>query len=92
MKNKKNKNGLSRNIDSETKRIIRQKCGFGCVICGCAIYQFEHVDPVFSEAKEHNPDNIVLLCATCHDSVTRGIWSKEKVKIAAKNPKCYQKG
>jgi hypothetical protein len=87
-----NKYGLPRDIDSETKRIIRKNCGFGCVICGCAIYTYEHVDPVFTEAKEHSPDNIVLLCGTCHNSVTKGIWSKDKVKMATKAPKCLQTG
>jgi hypothetical protein len=35
---------------------------------------------VFSEAKEHNPKNMALLCGGCHDRATRGILSKEKVK------------
>jgi hypothetical protein len=88
----KNKHGLSRDILADTRRSVRQRCGFGCVICGLAISQYEHLDPPFSEAKEHDPNNIVLLCGSCHDRVTRGIWSKEKVKKAAANPFCIRRG
>lgn len=88
----KNKHGLSRYIPKDTRRSVRQRCGFGCVICGLAIIDYEHLDPPFSEAKEHNPNNIVLLCGSCHNKVTRRIWSKEKVKKAAANPFCIRRG
>jgi hypothetical protein len=88
----KNKFGLSRDIPDPIQRIVRQRSGFGCVICGCAIYTYEHIDPTFEEATEHNPDNMTLLCGTCHSYVTKGIWSKDKVKLHAKNPVCLQKG
>lgn len=86
----KNKYGLSRNIPSDIKLKIRQRCGFGCVICGSGIIQYEHVDPEFFEAREHNPDNMTLLCPQCHEKVTKGFWSKDRVKEAMKNPKCLQ--
>lgn len=87
-----NKHGLSRRIPTGIKRRIRQGSGFGCVICGFAIYQYEHVDPEFVDATCHNPKSMTLLCGSCHDQVTRGIYSKEKVKEAMLNPKCKQKG
>jgi len=49
-------------------------------VCRCAVYQYEHIDPEYSEAKEHNPENICLLCGGCHDKVTRGRLSKETIK------------
>jgi hypothetical protein len=87
-----NSHGLSRNIPSEVKREIRKRCGFGCVICGSAIYIYEHVDPLFKDAKEHDPCKMALLCGSCHDKVTDGIWSKEKVKRALENPIGLSKG
>ncbi len=87
-----NKYGLSRNIPNEIKRIVRKKYGFGCIICGCAIYEYHHYNPPFSEAKEHNPEKIVLLCGKCHDHISRGIWSEEKIKISSNNPKCLEQG
>jgi len=87
-----NKYGLSRYIPAPNRRAIRRRCGFGCVVCGSAIYDYEHIDPPFEEAKEHDPGKMTLLCGRCHDSVTRGIWSKDKVKGHDKNPRCKQDG
>lgn len=87
-----NKHGLSRNIPDPTKRKVRQRCGFGCINCGNAIYQYEHLDPEFADALKHDPDCIVLLCGACHDRVTRGLLSKETVKEKATKPKCKERG
>jgi hypothetical protein len=87
-----NKYGLSRDIPAEVKRAVRQRCGFGCVICGSGIIQYEHVDPEFPDATEHNPDHITLLCPQCHAKVTTGFWSKQKVKDAMGEPKCKIQG
>lgn len=92
MSKKTNEFGLSRNIPADVAREVRKRCGFGCVICGCAIYTYEHVDPLFAEAKEHDPEKIVLLCGGCHDRVTRKLLSKETVKQAAQDPRCLTQG
>ncbi len=88
----KNKYDLSRSIPSEVKRTIRQQCGFGCVICGSGIIQYEHVDPEFHEAKKHDPTKMALLCPQCHAKVTTRFWSKEKVLGAMKSPKSKSQG
>lgn len=84
--------GLSRDIPAEVKRVVRQRCGFGCVICGLGIVQYEHVDPEFKDARIHDADTIVLLCPQCHAKVTTGMWSKARVKLAMRSPKCLQVG
>lgn len=84
--------GLPRRIDEMTKLIVRQNSGFGCVICGALFCDYEHVDPEFKNAKNHDPNKITLLCGRCHDNVTKGIWSKEKVKEAMVNPENLKKG
>jgi hypothetical protein len=82
-----NKYGLKRSdLTSDQKRQIRQNAGFGCVICGKAIGQYEHIDPPFSESKEHDPSKMTYLCASHHEEVTRGHRSKESVAKAALNP------
>ncbi len=88
----KNQYGLDRKIPGEVARQVRQRCGFGCVICGLAVYQYEHFDPDFKDATTHNPDGITLLCGSCHDNVTRRVWSKEKVRLANQNPRCLGQG
>jgi len=87
-----NKHGLSRTIPADIKRDVRQRCGFGCVVCGLGIVQYEHVEPEFPEAERHEADKIALLCPQCHAKVTTGFWSKEKIKQAMQNPICKQRG
>ena len=84
--------GLDRYMPEDIKRQIRQECGFGCVICGLAVVQYEHIDPSFSEATSHDPKKIALLCGNCHDRVSRGIWSKERVIAARKTPITFKHG
>lgn len=91
-KKKFNKFGLSRYIPADIEREIRRNCGFGCVNCGSAFYQYEHIDPPFSLAKSHETENIALLCGGCHDRVTRGHLSKKTIKEKLKSPAALRKG
>jgi hypothetical protein len=87
-----NQFGLDRSIDAATKRTVRQRCGFGCAICGCAIIQYHHFDPLFADAKSHDPSGITLLCGQCHDRAHRGIIGKAAVSSANAAPKCKELG
>ncbi|WP_304349983.1 hypothetical protein [Comamonas testosteroni] len=87
-----NKHGLRRYVPSDVRRAIRQRCGFGCVICGFGFYDYEHFDPDFSEAKIHNPDGMTLLCSQCNQKRARGRLSVATVAKANQNPKCRQQG
>lgn len=87
-----NIHGLSRNIPESVKHAVRQRCGFGCIICGNSIVEYEHVDPEFAQAKRHDPDGITLLCPMCHARVTRKFLSKATVRVAMGNPRCKQQG
>lgn len=74
-----NQHGLGRHIPNDVALQVRRQSKFGCVICRCAIYQYEHIDPPFAEATVHDPAKMCLLCGTCHDQVTRGRLSKATV-------------
>ncbi|MGY4227611.1 hypothetical protein ACVMIH_004972 [Bradyrhizobium sp. USDA 4503] len=87
-----NRHGLNRDIPAEVKRAVRQRDGFGCVVCGKAIYDYEHFDPEFADATKHDPEGIILLCISCHAKKTRGYLSNETIASARKAPKCKQKG
>lgn len=75
-----NKHGLPRDIPAPIKRKIRQRSKFGCVICRSGIFDYEHIDPEYSEATTHDPDDICCLCTACHAKVTRGHFSKAYVR------------
>ena len=85
---KTNKHGLPRNIPSDVQRKIRQDDGYGCVICGQILVDYEHIDPLFCDAKEHDPEKIALLCSHHHDLVTRKVLPKRVVKEAKSKPFC----
>ena len=85
-KQNKNKHGLSRKIPPAVRREVRKRSHFGCVKCGLFIYEYHHVDPLFSEATSHEPSNICLLCPTHHGKVHKGLISTQQVKEAYKKP------
>src|SRR5689334_6226345 len=79
---KPNKHGLSRDIPKRIKREVRRRSRFGCVLCRSGIYDYEHIDPEFADARKHDPDKICCLCPSCHALVTRGQRSKAMVAQA----------
>lgn len=87
-----NRHGLNRHIPEYVKRSVRVRCGFGCVICGTAITDYEHFYPDFQDAKEHDENGIALLCLNHHRLVTNKIVPKNLVLEANRNPKAVQAG
>ena len=80
-------NGLtSRNIPNPIKREVRQRCGFGCVICGMILYDYDHMMNDWSQVQEHVADDITLLCTAHHREKTNGLLTREQVAKANKNP------
>lgn len=74
-----NQFNLSRYIPEDIKLEIRRRSKFGCVVCRCGVYQYEHILPEFRDATEHDPSMMCLLCGQCHDRVTRGRLSKQTI-------------
>lgn len=87
-----NKHGLSRAIPANIRRTVRQRCGFGCVRCGLALYDYEHFDPDFKDATAHRADGITLLCMQCNQKRARGFLSADTVRKANADPCCRQQG
>ena len=91
MSNDKNQLGLSRYIPVDVAKAVRRKCGFGCVVCGSAIYDYEHFKPEFKDAKFHDSSGIVLLCPT-HHRAKGGFISPKTLEKCAKAPFCMSSG
>lgn len=87
-----NKFGLSRYIPADIRRELRQRCGFGCVVCGLAFYDYEHFNPEFVDARTHDPKGMTLLCSQCNQKRARGRLSAETVARHNASPKCLQDG
>ncbi|MBZ0302981.1 MAG: HNH endonuclease [Anaerolineae bacterium] len=65
-------------IPEKIKRSVRQRCGFGCVVCGLPIYDYDHIYG-FNEEIGHIADEITLLCPQHHREKTVGLLTTEQV-------------
>ena len=72
-------------IPDPIRRAVRQRCAFGCVICGLALYEYDHIVQ-YSEVQTHEADNIVLLCNRHDREKTNRLLPVEAVVEASKNP------
>lgn len=85
--------GVSRNIPDKVKAVVRSECGFGCVICGRALCEYDHFAPEFANVKfEHDSDGLALLCLKHHNLKTRGIIESSTIHSARSNPRAKQVG
>ena len=87
-----NKHGLSRVIPNDIKFKVRENDGYGCVICGSLIVEYEHIEPEFCNALAHNANCITLLCPTHHAQVTKKQISKNAIKKFKSSPYCIKHG
>src|SRR5436190_17564410 len=85
-----NAHGLSRDIPEPIKRAVRQRCGFGCIICGSAVVQYHHFSPEYADATEHRAEGITLLCGRCHDKVRQA--GPEEIERYNAAPFCKREG
>jgi trigger factor len=72
-------------ISEPIKREVRQRCAFGCVICGLPLYEYDHLVP-YSEVGAHHAANLVLLCDKHHREKTSGLLPIQQVTAASANP------
>jgi hypothetical protein len=68
----------SRDIPRPIQREVRQRCGFGCVICGLPLYEYEHMEG-WADVQRHVAGEITLLCDQHHREKTGGLLPLEHV-------------
>lgn len=73
------------------QREIRQRCGFGCVICGLPLYEYEHLLG-WANVKRHVAEEITVLCDQHHREKTAGLLPIERVLEADKTPYNLREG
>lgn len=71
-------------IPAAVKREVRQRCAFGCVMCGAPIYDYEHMQGY--SATGHDPRQMTLLCPEHHREKTAGRLPVEEVRRADAAP------
>jgi trigger factor len=72
-------------VKAKDKRKIRQRCAFGCVICGLPLYEYDHIDP-WAKVQKHVADDITLLCDRHHKEKTIGLLPVAEVRRANSHP------
>lgn len=73
------------------QREVRQRCGFGCVICGLPLYEYEHMEG-YAIVQRHVAEEITLLCDQHHKERTNGLMPLETVQAANTNPYNLREG
>lgn len=76
---------ISRYIPKDIRTAVRQRCRFGCVICGTPVTHFDHIED-FADVQEHTEDNLTLLCPTHHQDKSSRRLPRETVRKANANP------
>ena len=71
----------SRNIPLPIQREVRKRCGFGCVICGVPLYEYDHLLG-WANVQRHVAEEITLLCDKHHREKTSGLLPNEDVLAA----------
>jgi hypothetical protein len=72
-------------VPDEILRAVRQRCAFGCVLCGAPIYEYEHMLG-WANVQRHVAEEMTLLCHQHHGEKTRGILPMEVVRSADADP------
>jgi len=81
----------NRNIPLPIKREVRRRCGFGCVVCGLPLYEYEHMEG-WAKARRHVAKEITLLCDQHHKERTNGLLPVKAVREANANPHNLRRG
>lgn len=81
----------SRNIPGAIQRTVRQRCGFGCVICGLPLYEYDHLLG-WANVHRHAAEEITLLCDQHHREKTSGLLTQEQVEAANADPYNHRAG
>ena len=71
----------SRNIPLPVQREVRRRCGFGCVICGLPLYEYDHL-LCWAVVQRHVAEEITLLCDQHHREKTSGLLPNDAVHSA----------
>jgi hypothetical protein len=72
-------------IGAEMEKEVRRRCGFGCVMCGLPLYEYDHILG-WSNVQRHVAEEITLLCEMHHREKTNGLLPLDHVVAANREP------
>jgi hypothetical protein len=73
-------------IPEAITRAILIEAGHRCAVCGTSCpLERAHIIP-WSKVKEHTLENLILLCANCHERADKEVWGEEILKAYKAKP------
>lgn len=66
-------------VPEAIKRLVRQRCFFGCVVCGSPVFDYDHIIE-YALVGEHTADNLTLLCPNHHRAKTVGRLGEDFIR------------
>jgi hypothetical protein len=78
-------------IEPAMEREVRRRCGFGCIICGLPLYEYDHILG-WANVQRHVAEEITLLCDMHHREKTNGLLPLEGVIAANQEPYNLRQG
>jgi len=73
-------------IPAEIKREILIECGHRCAVCGTSVpLERAHIMP-WHKSKEHKAEDLICLCANCHERADREKWGQKTLREYKKRP------
>jgi len=74
-------------IPEPIERLVRQQAGFGCCKCGNPIIEYHHI-----MRGSEDPQDIMILCPTCHHEATVGAMTEEEQRFYKLHPFNIERG
>ncbi|MHA6262760.1 HNH endonuclease signature motif containing protein [Arenibacterium sp. CAU 1754] len=78
---------VSRHVPEQLKRQLLQEAGYRCSVPTCrgtSALQLEHIKD-WAKVQAHDFDNMIVLCATCHQRVTSKEIHKDAIRSYKRN-------
>lgn len=73
-------------ISAAIEREILLECGHRCAVCGDPLpLERAHIIP-WHKSKEHKAEDLICLCANCHERADHGNWGEQALRKYKENP------
>ncbi len=73
-------------IPLPTKRTILHESCHRCAVCGFGLsIELAHIIP-WKKTQDHSPENLIALCATCHEMADQQKWGSKDFETYKKEP------
>lgn len=67
------------------RKVLHESC-HRCAVCGFGLsIELAHIIP-WKKTQDHSPENLIALCATCHEMADKQKWNSKDFEVYKKEP------